>query len=128
MTKNPKEVALAYLDACSRKDFDAVASLLAADVKFVGPGNSLTGSAGYLAVLRRIGAVWLRSDVRRVFAEGAEVCAIYDFVTDTAAGSVPIVEWLRIEAGEITTVTLIFDRVAFKPASDELARRAASIG
>jgi hypothetical protein len=125
MTTDAKEIALQYLNACGSKNFDAVAPLLATDVKFVGPGNALTGAAPYLAVLRRIGAVWLRSDVKRVFVDGHDVCAIYDFVTDTAAGAVPIVEWLRIEAGKITSVTLVFDRVAFKPASDEIARRAA---
>jgi hypothetical protein len=65
----------------------------------------------------------VRSDVRKVFSDGPEVCVIYDFVTDTPAGAVPIVEWLRVEGGRILSVTLVFDRVAFKPAADELARR-----
>ena len=126
MNQDPKTVALAYVDACGRKDFDAVALLLAPNLAFSGPGNALTGAASYLAVLRRIGRVWLRSDLKQVFTAGAEVCVIYDFVTDTAAGAVPIVEWLRVEAGLITAVTLVFDRVAFKPASDEIARRASA--
>jgi hypothetical protein len=67
----------------------------------------------------------VRSDVKKVFTDGPEVCVIYDFVTNTPAGAVPIVEWLRIEGGRITSVTLVFDRIAFKPASDEIARRAA---
>ena len=125
MTNDPKEIALAYIEACGRKHFDAVAPLLAPDLKFDGPGAKLTGAAPYLAVLRRIGAVWVQSNVRKVFTDGPEVCVIYDFVTDTPAGSVPIVEWLRIEGGRIASVTLFFDRVTFKPASDEIARRAA---
>lgn len=125
MTSDPKSIALAYIDACGRKDLDAVAPLLAPDLKFVSPGNTLSGAAPFLAVLRRIGAVWVRSDVKKVFTDGPEVCVIYDFVTDTPAGVVPIVEWLRIESGRIASVTLFFDRVAFKPASDEIARRAA---
>jgi hypothetical protein len=125
MTNDPKGIALAYIDACGRKDLDAVAPLLAPDVVFVGPSNTVTGATPYLAVLRRIGPVWVRSDVKKVFADGPDVCVIYDFVTDTPAGAVPIVEWLRIEAGRITAIKLFFDRVTFKPASDELARRAA---
>jgi hypothetical protein len=126
MTHDPKTVALSYIEACGRKHFDAVLPLLARDLEFVGPGNALTGAAEYLAVLRRIGRVWLRSDVKKVFADGSEVCVIYDFVTDTPAGAVPVVEWLHVEGGQIGRVRLIFDRVAFKPASDELARRMAS--
>jgi ketosteroid isomerase-like protein len=124
MTQDPKAIALAYVDACGRGDLDAVAPLLAPDVRFAGPGNTLEGAAGYLAVLRRLAPVWVRSDVKKVFADGADVCVIYDFVTDTAAGAVPIVEWLGIEDGRIASVALFFDRVTFKPASDELARRA----
>jgi len=125
VTKDPKNIALAYIEACGGKDLDAVAALLAPDLRFVGPGNAVTGAAPYLAVLRRLGAVWVRSDVKKVFADGGDVCVIYDFVTDTPAGAVPIVEWLRIEDGRILSVTLFFDRATFKPASDELGRRAA---
>jgi hypothetical protein len=124
MTHDPKSIALSYIEACGRKDFDAVAPLLSPDLKFVGPGNTLTGAAPYLAVLRRIGAVWVKSDVKKVLTDGQDVCVIYDFVTDTPAGAVPIVEWLRIDGGRIASVRLFFDRVAFKPASDEIAARA----
>jgi ketosteroid isomerase-like protein len=123
MTHDPKRIALAYIDACGRKDLDAVAPLLAPDLVFTGVANTVTGATPYLAVLRRLGPIWVRSDVKKVFVDGDEVCVIYDFVTDSAAGSVPIVEWLRIEGGRIASVKLFFDRVSFKPASDELARR-----
>ena len=85
-------------------------STLVASLTFVGPGNALTGAAPYLAVLRRLGPVWSRSDVKKVFVDGDEVCVIYDFVTDTPAGAVPIVEWLRVQDGQIASVTLFFDR------------------
>jgi ketosteroid isomerase-like protein len=124
MTHDPKTVALAYIDACGRKDLDAVAPLLAPDLRFTGPNNSLTGAAPYLAVLRRLGPVWVRSEVKKVFTDGPEVCVIYDFVTNTPAGAVPIVEWLRVEDGRIASVALFFDRVTFQPASEEIVRRA----
>ena len=123
MTNDPRSIALAYIEGCSRKDFDAVAKLLAADVKFNGPNSKIAGADPYVAVLRRIAPVWVRSEVRKVFAEGNDVCVIYDFVTDTPAGAVPTVEWLRIENGRVASVQLFFDRVTFKPAADEIARR-----
>ena len=125
MTNTTKQVALEYIEACGRKDYDTVSRLLSPSLTFVGPGNALTGAAQYLAVLRRLGPVWKRSDVKKVFVDGDEVCVIYDFVTDTPAGAVPIVEWLRVEDGRIASVTLFFDRVTFKQAADELAPRAA---
>jgi hypothetical protein len=41
MTNDPKAVALAYIEGCSRKDFDRVAELLAPDIRFDGPGNTV---------------------------------------------------------------------------------------
>jgi SnoaL-like domain len=124
MTNDPKTTALAYIDACSRKDWPAVAELLDERLRFLSPGNAATGAGPYLAILRRIAPVWVRSDVKKVFSDGGEVCVIYDFITDTEAGAVPIVEWLSVEHGKIASVTLIFDRMTFQPASRELARRA----
>lgn len=121
-------VALAYIEGCGAKRWDAVAALLAPDLRFWSPGNDVTGGPAYLQVLKRLGPVWLRSDVKRVFADGDEVCVIYDFVTDSPAGAVPLVEWLTVEAGRIARVRLFFDRLAFRPASEELARRAAQAG
>ena len=125
MTNEPKQVALEYIEACGRNDYDTVSRLLSPSLTFVGPGNALTGAAPYLAVLRRLGPVWSRSDVKKVFVDHDEVCVIYDFVTDTPAGAVPIVEWLRVQDEQIASVTLFFDRVTFKPAADELAHRPA---
>ena len=82
-------------------------------------------TSNYRAVLRRLDPIWVRSDVKKAFTDGAEVCVIYDFVTDTPAGAVPLVEWRGIEGGRIASVTLYCDRILFKPASGELVRRAA---
>jgi SnoaL-like domain len=125
MADDSRRVALEYIEACSRKDYNALTRLLAPTMTFVGPGNALTGAAPYLAVLRRLGPVWVRSDVKKMFVDGDEVCVIYDLVTDTSANAVPIVEWLRVENSQIASVTLFFDRVTFKPATEELARLAA---
>jgi hypothetical protein len=68
--------------------------------------------------------IWKGSEVKKVFADGGDVCVIYDFVTDTPSGAVPCVEWLRIADGRVRAVNLFYDRVRFQPAVDELARRA----
>lgn len=120
---DPKTIALKYIDGCGRGDFDAVAALLAPDIHFSGPGGQYDGAEPYLKVLRRLGQIWKGSQVKRVFADGDEVCVIYDFVTDTAAGSVPTIEWLKVEGGRIAQVRLFFDRVQFAPAAEELNRR-----
>ena len=124
MTKSPEAIALAYLDAVAKKELDRVASLVTSDVRFVGPANSFTGAPELLAAFRRISAIHLKSDVKRVFSDGNEVCVIYDFVTDTA-GALPCVEWLRLEGGKICEVKLFYDQVPWIEIRKEMTRRAA---
>ena len=123
-TNEAKTIALAYIDACGRKDLDAVRATLDEQVQFSGPGNAVTGSAPYLAVLQRIAPVWVRSDVKSVLSDGSEVGVLYDFVTETPAGAVPIDEWHCVEQGTNKSEKLLFHSVDIKPAVEELARRA----
>src|SRR5574337_1399774 len=121
MTTNNEAIALAYLDAVAKKDLARVEALVAPDVKFVGPASSYSGAGELLTAFRRIGAVHVRSDVRRVFSDGADVCVIYDFVTDTA-GPLATVEWLRISNGKIQSINLFYDQVPWLKIREELAR------
>lgn len=124
MSSSPEAIALAYLDAVAKKDLARVESLLDPELRFVSPASTLTNARDFLAALRRIAAIHVRNDVVRVFSEGNDVCVIYDFVTDTV-GSVPTVEWLRVEGGKIRAVNLYYDQVPWMKLREELARRAA---
>ena len=107
MTNEAKQVALEYIEGVRAQGLRHRESTLIALHDIRRAGNALTGAAPYLAVLQRLGPVWVRSDVKKVFVDGDEVVVIYDFVTDTPAGAVPIVEWLRVEDGQIASVILI---------------------
>ena len=107
---DPKAVALAYFDAFSRKRFERLADLLHPDVEFKGPGGSLHNSRDFIATLRKVAPVLLRTDLKRVFVEGDEALVRYDFVTDTPVGPVPTVEMLKIEKGRVRSIWLLFDR------------------
>jgi hypothetical protein len=113
-TATPREPALIareYVVAVGDKDFGTVEALLAPGVEYAGPATTLSNAADVLTALRRLGAILVRNEIRRVFADGSEACVIYDFVTDTSLGTVPTVEWLRIEAGRIRSVRLYYDRL-----------------
>lgn len=120
---DPKRVALAYLDAMTRKDFDAFRDLLAPGVVFTGPATTLEGAPAVVAAYRRLSAMLLRNEPRKVFVEGDEACVIYDFVTDTAVGAVPTVEWLELEDGKVRSIFLLTDHVRWPAALQELTRR-----
>ncbi|MGE0404247.1 MAG: nuclear transport factor 2 family protein [Kofleriaceae bacterium] len=116
--------ALAYLDAVASKNLGRVEALVDPDIRFVGPAGTITGVKDLVGAFRRIGAVHVRNDIKRVFSDGNEVCVIYDFVTDTL-GAVPTIEWIRFSNGRITTVNLYYDQVPWMTLREELARRAA---
>jgi hypothetical protein len=109
-TREPAHIAREYVEAVGAKELGKVEALLAPDVEFTGPAMTWSSAAQVLTAFRRIGAILVRNEVRRVFADGNEACVIYDFVTDTPIGTVPTVEWLTIEGGRIRSVKVYYDR------------------
>jgi ketosteroid isomerase-like protein len=112
-----------YLSAVANKDLGTVERLISPDVELVGPAMTLVGARDVLAALRRIGAIHVRNDIKRVFVDGDEACVIYDFVTDTV-GVVPTIEWLGFQSGRIRSVKLYYDQVPWQTLRQELAKRA----
>ena len=115
---------MAYIEAVGQKQFERVATLLHPDVEFKMPGRAVTGAQAYVASLQRLAPILLRNDVKKTVVEGQDVCVIYDFVTDTAAGAVPSVEWLRVEDGRIRSIQLVFHSQPWSAVVEELTRRA----
>jgi hypothetical protein len=112
-TANPRalaHIAREYVEAIGDKELGKVEALLAPDVEFAGPAMTLSSAVEVLTALRRIGAILVRNEIRRIFADGREACVIYDFVSDTAIGVVPTVEWLTIDRGRIRIVKVYYDR------------------
>ena len=124
MTNKSEAIALAYLDAVARKDLDRVAALVDKDIQFAGPASTYRGAPELLAAFRRIAAIHVRNDIKRVFSDGNEVCVIYDFVTDTH-GAVPTIEWLTLADGRIQSIKLYYDQVPWQKIRQEMTRREA---
>jgi len=125
MKNDLTSLAVAYLEAVGKKEFNKVQELLAPDLKFTGPTMTRSTAQDFIGALKRLGAIHVRNDVKRVFTDGDEVCVIYDFVTDTPAGALPTIEWLQFEKGRIRSINLYYDRVPWKAVMDEIAQRAA---
>jgi hypothetical protein len=125
MEKDLKTLALSYLDAVGKKDFRRVEQLLAPDLRFTGPASNRDSAQDFIGALKRLGAIHVRNEPTRVFVDGDEVCVIYDFVTDTPAGALPAIEWLRFAGERIQSINLYYDRVPWKGVMDEIGRRTA---
>ena len=123
---DPVAVSLEYIEAVGRKNFDRVADLLHDDVEFQMPGKTMRGVEQYVGALKRLGAILERNDVKATLVDGNDVCIVYDFVTDTAVGAVPSVEWLTVENGRIRTVRLIFHKERWPEVLTELRSKVAA--
>jgi len=123
MNHDLKKMTLDYLDAVTKKDLPRLERLLAPDLKFVGPAMTRTTAQDYLAALSRLTAIHVANKPSRVFVDGDEVCVIYDFVTDTPAGSLPVIEWLHFDGGRIRAINLYYDQLPWKGVLDEMKRR-----
>jgi hypothetical protein len=121
-----RAVAIAYIEAVGRHDFNQVAALLHSDVQFESPARNVNGAADYIGALRKLAPIIARNEIKTTIVEGNDVCIIYDFITDTSVGAVPSVEWLTVEDGRIRNVRLIFHSQPWGTVIDELRRRAAA--
>jgi hypothetical protein len=123
LQNDPRALAVAYIEAVGSKDFDRVAELLHPDADFITSGPRIQGIPAYVAALRRLAPILVRNDIHATVVDGNDVAILYDFVTDTPAGSVPTIEWLTTDAGRIRTSRLIFHKEHWPAAVAELARR-----
>ena len=123
MSTDRKKLALAYLEAVARQQYDRVEGFLAPDLRFRGPAMTRTSAGEVLAALKRLAAIHVRNDVKRIFVDGDHVCVIYDFVTDTSAGALPAVEWLQFAGDRISSIDLYYDRLPWQAVMAAIAER-----
>ncbi|MBN9173846.1 MAG: nuclear transport factor 2 family protein [Microbacterium sp.] len=115
-----------YIEAVGAHDVETIDALLSDDAIATFAGQALSRSE-WIGGLRRLFPALLRNDIVEVFTAATRACIVYDFVTDTDAGTVRCVELLTVKDGRITEIELVFDRVAFAPVNAELERRASTV-
>jgi hypothetical protein len=124
-TPDRKNLTLAYLNAVAAQQYRKLEALLAPDLQVRGPQTTRTSADDFIGALKRLAAIHVRTDVKRVFVDGDEACVIYDFVTDTAAGALPTIEWLRFDGDRIRSIDLYYDRLPWQTVMAVIAERAA---
>jgi len=123
--RDPKVLALAYVEALAAQNYAALEDLLDPALRFRGPSLARSTAADFIGAVKRLGAIHLRSDVQHVFVDGQDVCVIYDFVTDTEAGALPMIEWITVAQGRIASINLYYDRLPWQAVTAEMMARGA---
>ena len=117
------DIFQSYLERFTSGDVDGAAELLDDSFDFHGPMVQTSGKAEFLASTAGLVPITRGYEMHRVWADGDEVCAVYDFKIETPAGSgsIPMAEWSVIRDGRLVSSRLIFDTAAFAalmPASE----------
>src|SRR6266511_1257448 len=108
-----KEIVERYKAAMGRGDFTAARQLLHDDLAFQGPIDSFNKADDYIEATKRLANIIQSVDVKKVFADGDDVCVLYDMVTNTPAGTAFIVEWYQVRGDKIAALRAVFDACPF---------------
>ena len=104
-----------YLDRFTSGDVEGAAKLLDESFSFHGPMVQADNKADFLAGTQGLLPIVQGYEMHRVFTDGNDVCAIYDFKVETpaGAGSIPMTEWSVVRNGKLVSSQLLFDTAAF---------------
>jgi len=118
-TMQPQAIALAYQQAFERKDRAAVRKLLADDGDFIGPLTSFKQADKFLEAADLFMKLTKKFAVKKVLADGEDVCIFWDYTTIVPSIPVtPVAEWFKIEAGKIKYLQLHFNAAPFVAAME----------
>jgi SnoaL-like domain len=107
------DVVQRYHDAWKEHDYETARSLLHDDLEFRGPFDTFDNADDFITAIR--GLAQIVSDVRisKWFADGDDVCLLFELVTDSPAGTQPVAEWYRVRGEKIGRLQVYFDARPF---------------
>ncbi len=109
--QDPKKVVMSYIGALDSQEYDRALEFLHERVRVRGPAGETFGKPmDFIAMLRQYHG---RYEIKRVFADGEDVCVLYDLVTTPA--TVYMSSWYQVKEGKIISINTIFDPRAFGP-------------
>lgn len=90
-----------------RRDFKAARSYLKDDLSYVSPLNSFHGVEPYLKYNQSLHLP--KPDIKKVFADGDDVCLLYEMTLATNTAPLFVSMWVRVDGGKISSIRLVFD-------------------
>ena len=107
----PRDVVMSYLRALDSQHYEEALEHLHDKVRIRGPAGETFGKPlDFIEMLRKYQG---RYDVKRVFADGDDVCVLYDL--KTSGPTVFMSSWYQVEDGRIVSIHTVFDPRAFGP-------------
>jgi hypothetical protein len=106
----PAEIVGKYFDLFATKRYAETRALLADRFSFRGPFDTFDNPDDLINAVSRLAPLTKGIHKRKVFADGPDVCIIYDMECGPPVGkTVPIAEWFHVEGDKINSIEIIFD-------------------
>lgn len=104
-----------FLTRFTSGDTDGAAELLDDSFAFHGPIVQTDNKASFLEETAPLVPMLQGYNMHRLWADGDEVCAIYDLhvATPAGSGSVTVAEWSVVRSDKIVSQRIVFDTAAF---------------
>jgi hypothetical protein len=104
MSSHAREIVLECIEAINTEDFARARQYVSQNMSFVGVLGTRNGADAYFSDMERLR---LKYEIKKVFAEGDDVCLIYDL---TISGQkILCVGWYQVEGGKIQHLRVVFD-------------------
>ncbi len=117
-TDNARDVVDRYFAALKEKDFATMRTLIHDDVVFKGALGTTDTAEDYISGLQGMMAAMTGMERTVVFAEGENVCQIYDLTLAEPPVTLSIAQWLTVRNGRIAMLRVYFDpRPLFQPSA-----------
>ena len=111
-----RDVVDRYFTAMKTKDFATIRTLLHDDVSFNGALGTTFGAEDYVSGLQGMMATMTAMERRVLFAEGENVCQVYDLTLAEPPVTLPIAQWITVRDGRIAALRVYFDPRPLFPA------------
>lgn len=109
---NPREIVIAYIKAMDSRDYGTVRGYLSASVFITGPaGEAFRSPEEFIGMMKQQSG---RYSVKKVFADGSDVCLLYDYITPKVTAF--FCSWYQVKDDRIISIQTIFDPRLFAPA------------
>ena len=110
---NASKIVSDYQQALGKGDFAAARKLVHDNLLFQGPMDTFHSPEPYFEALKKLRPIIQRIDTKKIFADGNDVCVLYDMVTNTPVETVFVCEWYQVKGKKIAGVRTVFDARPF---------------
>jgi len=118
VSQNPSpalQIALAYYEAWTRKDFEQAMTFISDDIVCDAPAGRIEGAEAYRAFMGPF--VQILTEARMIAAFGDDTTALMMYDAETIpVKSAPGAECVTVNDGKITHSRFVFDRAPFEAA------------